>query len=82
MSENKEVQIGNVKLKVLREACIGAASCVAMAPGVFELDSENKAVILANASDTMENILNAAQGCPTKAIVVTDAQTGEQLWPR
>lgn len=80
--ENKEVQIGNVKVKVLREACIGAASCVAIAPGVFELDGENKAVILANASDSMENILNAAQVCPTKAIVVTDATTGEQLWPR
>lgn len=28
-----------------RNLCIGAASCVAVAPSAFELDAENKAVI-------------------------------------
>lgn len=80
--EDKEVQIGNLKVKVIREKCIGAASCVAFSPTVFQLDDQKKAIILDNASDTPENILMAAQSCPTKAIVVVDATTGEQIWPK
>ncbi len=33
------------KVKVDRDLCIGAASCVAVAPKTFELDNEGKAVI-------------------------------------
>ncbi|KKS59009.1 MAG: hypothetical protein UV25_C0035G0011, partial [candidate division WWE3 bacterium GW2011_GWB1_42_41] len=32
-------------------------------------------------TDEAENILMAAQSCPTKAIVVTDTETGKQVWP-
>ena len=42
---------------------------------------ENKAVILEGADDTPENLLMAAQSCPTKAIIITDTETGEQVWP-
>lgn len=80
--EDKEVQIGNLKVKVIRDKCIGAASCVAFAPATFELDDQKKAIILPNSSDSEENILMAAQSCPTKAIVVVDATTGEQIWPK
>ena len=79
---DKEVIIGNYKVKVLRDACIGAASCVALSPAVFELDAENKAVVIETGQDTPEAILMAAQSCPTKAIVITDVQTGEQVWPK
>ena len=41
--EKKLLKIG--KIVVDRNLCIGAASCIAVAPGVFELDSENKAVV-------------------------------------
>jgi ferredoxin len=74
-----EVTIG--KYKVNRSACIGAASCVAVAAGTFQLDGENKAVIQTGSSDPAETILMAAQSCPTKAIVVTDSETGAQVWP-
>jgi ferredoxin len=80
-TEDKIVQVGKYKVKVVRDLCIGAASCVAFSPTVFELDAEKKAVVMNEAADTEENILLAAQSCPTKAIVVTDAATGEQVWP-
>ncbi len=80
--EDKEVQIGKYKVKVLRDACISAASCVAFSPAVFELDSESKAVVKEGATDEEANILLAAQSCPTSAIVITDAETGEQVWPK
>ena len=79
--QDKTVQIGKYKVKVIRNLCIGAASCIAVSPNVFELDSENKAIVKNGASDSEENILMAAQSCPTKAIIITDSETGQQIWP-
>ena len=80
--QDKEIQIGKYKIKVVRNDCIGAASCVAVSPAVFQLDSENKAVVQeGGATDDLNNILTAAQSCPTRAIVITDTETGKQVWP-
>ena len=79
--EDKIVQIGNYKVQVVRDLCIGAASCLAFSPDTFILDDEKKAVIQEASADTPENILLAAQSCPTKAIIIIDAETGEQVWP-
>jgi ferredoxin len=79
-TEDKEIQVGKYKIKVIRDLCIGAASCVAISPNIFKLDDENKAVILNN-QDIPENILMAAQSCPTKAIVIIDTETNTQVWP-
>jgi len=79
--EDKAVQIGKYKVKVIKNLCISAASCVAVSPNVFELDTENKAIIKEGGSDLPENILMAAQSCPTKAIIITDSETNQQVWP-
>jgi ferredoxin len=93
MDNSKKATIG--KITVDRNLCIGAASCVAVAPGVFELDSENKAVILKNngTSDSgpveygvlrdkadHDTLMLAAQSCPTKAIILHDEE-GKQIFP-
>lgn len=80
-SGDKEVQIGKYKIKVVRSICIGAASCVAVSPSTFQLDNQNKAVIQEGSTDSPENILTAAQSCPTKAIMVIDTETGLKVWP-
>jgi ferredoxin len=80
-TEDIIVQIGKYKVQVIRSQCIGAASCVAIAPGTFQLDDETKAVIQEKSEDIEDNILLAAQSCPTKAIVIIDSDTGEQVWP-
>lgn len=66
--------------KVLRDKCIGAASCVAVAAKTFKLDAENKAVVLTGDHDADEEILLAAQSCPTSAIEVYD-KDGKKIWP-
>ncbi len=76
--EKKSAKIG--KIVIDRNLCIGAASCVAIAPGVFELDSENKAVVYNDAGADDETILLAAQSCPTRAIIVFDTE-GNQIYP-
>jgi ferredoxin len=83
------------KLKVDRDLCIGAASCVAVYSDVFSLDGENKAVMPKKTGPTSdltaisemnvekiddETLLMAAQSCPTKAIFLYD-ETGKQVYP-
>lgn len=80
-TEDKVVQVGKYQIKVIRDLCIGAASCIAVSPSVFQLDDKSKAVVVDQANDVPENILLAAQSCPTKAIVITDTETGQQVWP-
>ncbi len=77
----QQKQIGKYIVKVIREKCISAASCVAIAPRVFELDEEGLARVISQDGDDDDTKLLAAQSCPTAAIVVTDAKTGEQVWP-
>lgn len=69
-----------MKVKVDRELCIGVSNCVAIAPTVFKLDEENKAVVLAPSSVDEETVLEAAESCPENAITVEDDE-GKQLYP-
>jgi len=69
-----------LKVRVDRELCIGVSNCVAIAPTVFELDDENKAVVLDPTSVNEQVILEAAESCPQDAIIVEDDE-GNQLYP-
>lgn len=69
-----------MKVRVDRELCIGLSNCVAIAPTVFKLDDENKAVVLDPASVDEQTILEAAESCPQNAIIVEDDE-GNQLYP-
>lgn len=80
-NQDKTVQIGKYQVKVVRDLCIGAASCIAVSPDTFVLDDQNKAVIKEGSQDVSENILLAAQACPTAAVIITDTETGQQVWP-
>lgn len=75
--------MGKYKAKVIRDKCIGAASCVAIAPKAFRLDDEQKAVLLDTVGEESDdNLLLGAQSCPTAAIVIVDTETNEQVWPK
>ena len=76
---------GKIKIKIDRDTCIGAASCVAVAPNTFELDSEGKAVIkkkdgsmtsdfvhYEDINDNETNILHASKSCPVNAIIIVE----------
>ena len=76
------VQVRNLKVKVDRDLCIGAATCVAIAPKTFVLDSEAKAVILATLDQDTDNvIIDAAKGCPVAAIIIEDEE-GQKVFPQ
>ena len=69
-----------MKVRVDRDLCIGVSNCVAFAPTVFELDDENKAVVLDPSSVDEDTLLEAAESCPENAIIVEDDE-GNQLYP-
>lgn len=79
--DNETKTVRNYTMTIDRNLCIGAATCVALAPRAYELDSEAKAVFLETASEeTDESLLQAAKGCPVMAIIIKD-QTGNQIFP-
>jgi ferredoxin len=69
-----------VKVRIDRDLCIGVGNCAAFAPTVFELDQENKAVVLDPSSVDDNTLLEAAKSCTENAIIVEDDE-GRQLYP-
>ncbi len=62
-------------------ACVGNAMCLDTAPRVFAHNADRQSEVIDPAGDTREKILEAASNCPTGAIHVEDAATGERLFP-
>ena len=76
------VTVRNMTYYVDRDLCIGAATCVAIAPKIFLMDSDAKAVILSSAAeDSDETLLDSARGCPVAAIIIHN-EKGEKVYPR
>jgi ferredoxin len=68
-----------VRIDVDRALCIGSGDCVDTAPDVFQLDEEDKAVVVDPDGAPLDDILEAAQNCPVTAIFVI-GEDGE-LYP-
>ena len=76
------VPVRKLRVKVDRDLCIGAATCLALATKTFALDPDAKAVILETAEeDSDELIIDAARGCPTAAISIVD-ENGNKIFPK
>jgi ferredoxin len=61
-----------VKVTVDRDTCVGTASCVGIAPGVFELDEEYKSVVIDPAGADDEALRRAVEACPVQAISIEE----------
>lgn len=68
------------RIVVDRQGCIGARSCVLVAPGVFQMDDQNLAYVLDPDSEDEDTILMAAQSCPVLAIHLYD-ENGVKIFP-
>lgn len=69
-----------LKVRVDRELCEGLGNCVVVAPTVFKLDDENKAVVLDASSVDEDTLMAAAESCPRQAIIIED-EKGNQVYP-
>ncbi|HZG49878.1 MAG TPA: ferredoxin [Thermoleophilaceae bacterium] len=59
-----------IEITVDRALCIGSGDCVDTAPDVFQLDDEEKAVVVDPDGASTEDVLTAAGNCPVSAIFV------------
>jgi ferredoxin len=59
-----------IEITVDRGLCIGSGDCVDTAPDVFQLDDEEKAVVVDPDGAAVDDILTAAGNCPVSAIFV------------
>jgi ferredoxin len=69
------------KIVVDRDLCIAAVSCIAVADAMFELDPENKVVVIDPNVVDDATLTMAAESCPTKAILLFD-KVGVQVFPK
>ncbi len=59
-----------IRIEVDRGLCIGSGDCVDTAPDVFELDAEDKAVVIDPDGASVDVVIEAAGNCPVTAIFV------------
>jgi ferredoxin len=62
--------LNRIRVEVDRALCIGSGDCVDTAPDVFQLDHEDKAVVVDPDGASVEDVVEAAGNCPVSAIIV------------
>jgi ferredoxin len=67
------------RVSVDKSVCICSAMCVAIAPGRFVLDERQRSGPVQAEIDPDEEVRDAAASCPSEAISLVDAGTGEPV---
>jgi ferredoxin len=76
-----EVLMAKLSIIVNKARCIGSGDCVETAPGVFQMNGDEKSEAY-NPTGAADNVIvAAARSCPVKAITVVDQDIGIQLFP-
>lgn len=67
--------MGNWKVAVDRDACIGDGICASLCPDVFELDDEGKSKVIKEeiGDDLYDCVKEAVDSCPVSCITLTEA---------
>ncbi|HEX3408820.1 MAG TPA: ferredoxin [Candidatus Binataceae bacterium] len=73
--------MAKLSITVNKARCVGSGDCVETAPGVFQMDGEDKSEAYNPSGAADDVILAAARACPVKAITVADQESGTQLFP-
>ena len=70
-----------LKITVDLNVCVGNAMCETFATNTFALNDDRQSSVANPYGDPEEMVLEAAENCPVSAITVSDAESGEQLFP-
>jgi curved DNA-binding protein CbpA len=76
----------NLSVNVDESLCIACCSCETIAPNVFAIDKlkniNPKSTVHNIYGDNEEKIMDAAETCPTKAILVDNKKSKRRIYPR
>jgi len=76
----------NLSVNVDESLCIACCSCETIAPNVFAIDKlkniNPKSTVHNLYGDNEEKIMDAAETCPTKAILVDNKKSKRRIYPR
>lgn len=64
--------MGNPRVEVDQQMCIGSANCVEVAKGAFKLNDEDKAEVDDPTAVGIEDLRKAEEQCPVSAILVEE----------
>jgi ferredoxin len=73
MSRSLEVEVS--------PACISSGYCRNFAPDVFGAKEDRKSFVKQSPVPESSELQEAWESCPTEAISVRDAETGEEIFP-
>lgn len=59
------------RVSVTPETCAGSGVCTFYAANTFELDQAGKVSIVTEHADSVDDLRNAAEACPTRSIKVS-----------
>ncbi len=84
----KGLHLRPITIRVDPSICVANGVCVALAPAVFQLEKQDNPTLIAPLAYIVDPkgadndaIIQAAQMCPTGAILIEDAETGERIHP-
>ena len=84
-SNVKEKPEVDLSVRVDSSLCIGCCSCETIAPNVFTVDKTTtmnpKSRVYNSKGSKNLKIINAAETCPTKAIIVDDLDNNQRIFP-
>jgi ferredoxin len=66
-----------IKVQIDEGACLAYGDCAELAPEAFEVDDVAHLVGPA----PLRKLIDAARACPSEAITLVDAETGEPIAP-
>ncbi|MFD4507320.1 ferredoxin [Streptomyces sp. NPDC058457] len=64
-----------------KRMCVRTGLCAASAPEEFELDEDGQGHARSAILPASEEVLEVAESCPIEAIGITNADTGERVFP-
>lgn len=77
----EERVVGDLRIRIDRELCVGFGDCIKEAADAFVLDGENVAVFAKPELSTRDQLLAACEACPVDALTAFDTQ-GAVLAPK
>jgi ferredoxin len=66
-----------VKVQIDKTECLAYGDCAELAPEAFEVDDVARLIGPA----PLSKLVDAARACPSEAITLIDADTGEPIYP-